>query len=90
MEYRQTSCGAQHQGFTAKRRATTYQVRPVAVKPTVQPFWPIVEVPVKAHKVPFHAGRHSARYREARQDVDCSSPAARLAPSDQEGRRRNT
>ena len=69
VDYHQSRGGYHREGYTARRGSTTYHVPPTDVKPTMQRFSQVVEVPQKAENIQFHVGTLPKRYQEAVQDV---------------------
>ena len=69
VNYHQSRDGYHREGYTARRGSTTYQVPPADIKPTMQRFSQVVEVPQKAENMQFHVGTLPKRYQEAVQDV---------------------
>src|SRR5438552_8645093 len=67
IEYEQTRSGYRRQGYTASRGQTSYAVPAAEVKPTIQRFAQLVEVPKTARNVQFHTGALPDRYRAALQ-----------------------
>jgi len=71
IEYEQGRTRHRRTGYTAERGGTQYEVSPTGVGATTQRFAQVVELPLEARNVQFHAGEGDLPepYRHARQDV---------------------
>lgn len=71
IQYEQTRSGYRRKGYTAKRKGTTYEVKPATIEGSSQEFRKVVEIPKDAQNVRVYTKPEKLpkKYQSALQDV---------------------